>query len=246
VSDGGFRAGEQTGCNPQPRLAPWSIHGAGRRQDDTDMDESYQSRNGRSRSGWWRGLLTGGVLGIVAIAGVGTMLFGCSSKEVKSYYVDDYLAALDHYHGVSDAEVIERGVRRFTETLGDLTVADLRQRVEATYADDLYFNDTFKTLRRLDELAPYLAETGEKVSQSRVDVLSHVADGEDVYVRWVMDFTFSAAGREIDSRSIGLSHLRFDDSGRIVLHQDFWDSADGFYSNLPFVGGLLHRVRKQL
>jgi len=174
------------------------------------------------------------------------MLFGCASKQVKSYYVDDYLQALQDHRGSDDGEIIARGVERFAATLGDFTVTDLRQQVESLYADELYFNDTFKTLRSIDELAPYLQETGETVTSSTVEVLSHSQDGEDVYVRWVMDFAFRAAGKNIESRSLGISHLRFNESGEIILHQDFWDSNDGFYSNLPFVGGLLHRVRNKL
>lgn len=174
------------------------------------------------------------------------MLFGCASKQVKSYYADDYLQALESLHGVDDSALIARGVERFAATLGDFTITDLRQRVEALYADDLYFNDTFKTLRSVNELAPYLQETGENVTSSTVKILSHSQDGEDVYVRWLMDFAFSAAGKDIESRSLGISHLRFNADGEIILHQDFWDSNDGFYSNLPFVGGLLHRVRNKL
>jgi hypothetical protein len=39
-----------------------------------------------------------------------------------------------------------------------------------------------------------------------------------------------------------MTHLRFDESGRVVLHQDFWDSAAGLYRNLPVVGYVLKLV----
>lgn len=206
--------------------------------------DSKHTNSGRKR--FLHGLLAGGALTFILITGASLMLFGCASKQVKSYYADDYLQALQTHRGSDDSEVIARGVERFAATLGDFTITDLRQQVESLYADELYFNDTFKTLRSIDELAPYLQETGETVTSSTVEVLSHSQDGEDVYVRWVMDFAFRAAGKNIESRSLGISHLRFNESGEIILHQDFWDSNDGFYSNLPFVGGLLHRVRNKL
>lgn len=215
------------------------------------MSESYQTEGhekptNSTRQSFLRGLVAGGLCTLVLITGASLMLFGCASKQVKSYYVDDYLQALQEHHGVTDSDLINRGVEQFAATLGDFTVSDLRQQVESLYADKLYFNDTFKTLRSIDELAPYLQETGETVTTSSVEVLSHTQDGEDVYVRWVMDFAFKAAGKDIESRSLGMSHLRFNSNGEIVMHQDFWDSNDGFYSNLPFIGGMLHRVRKKL
>lgn len=215
------------------------------------MSKSYQTTDhqehtNRAKKRFLSGLVAGSVLTFMLITGTSFMLFGCASKQVKSYYADEYLQALQTYRGVDDSEIISGGVERFAATLGDFTITDLREQVESLYADELYFNDTFKTLRSIDELAPYLQETGETVISSKVEVLSHSQDGEDVYVRWVMDFAFKAAGKNIESRSLGISHLRFNENGEVILHQDFWDSNDGFYSNLPFVGGLLHRVRNKL
>ena len=40
----------------------------------------------------------------------------------------------------------------------------------------------------------------------------------------------------------GLSQLRFDDQGRIVLHQDFWNPSAGIYQHLPLLGPAIRFV----
>jgi hypothetical protein len=40
----------------------------------------------------------------------------------------------------------------------------------------------------------------------------------------------------------GISQLRFDKQGRIVLHQDFWNPAAGIYGYLPVLGPAIRYV----
>ena len=48
------------------------------------------------------------------------------------------------------------------------------------------------------------------------------------------------------ARSVGISHLRFDGDGKIVLHRDYWDAAGGLYEYLPVVGGLIRWIKGRL
>ena len=57
---------------------------------------------------------------------------------------------------------------------------------------------------------------------------------------------FSAKGRDIHSVSIGMTQLRFNDEGKIILHQDYWDGAEGFYQHLPYIGYFVRKVRDSL
>ncbi len=194
----------------------------------------------------WKIVTLSSSVSILATIGLLLALSGCASKQVRSYYADDYLQATERWQGTDNQAVINQGIQQFSDTLGDFTQSELRSKVERLYADQLYFNDTFKTFTNLSELAHYLEETGENVTSSQVRLLSHTIDGQDVYIRWLMDFAFSASGKDIQSRSLGMTHVRFNEQGEIILHQDFWDSTDGFFSHLPIVGGVVHRIRNKL
>lgn len=159
-------------------------------------------------------------------------------------FIEPYENALRDLPGSTQA--VDLGLERFKATYKDLTDPRLPQMIRETYAESLFFNDTLHTFHRIDDLAEYMTRTGAGLSESLVSVQQVVRDGPDVYVRWTMEFKTRAVRRDIHSRSIGISHLRFDEEGRVVLHQDFWDSGHGLYMHLPFVGFAVRRARKAL
>ena len=158
--------------------------------------------------------------------------------------IDDYELALASHPG--SVEGIEKGLVAFESGFGDLTSPDLATRMNALYAPSIYFNDTLHVFRQRDELVDYLARTGAGLSESRVEVRQVVTDGADVFIRWQMTFKTRAAGKDIHSDSIGMTHLRFNPDGQVVLHQDFWDSGHGLYAHLPVVGFIVRRARARL
>jgi len=174
------------------------------------------------------------------------ILSGCSNRggATPLIDVDAYEQALKEFPGSTLA--IETGLERFQATFHDLTAPDIADRFRATYAESLFFNDTLHTIEQLDNLADYMHRTGAGLHESTVDVHQILRDGSDVFVRWTMEFKTRAAGRNIYSRSIGMTHLRFDDDGRVVLHQDFWDSGHALYAQLPFVGFAVRRARSAM
>ena len=163
---------------------------------------------------------------------------------MPDFTVSDYESALNAHRG--DVEGIEFGLESFRESYSDLTQADLGKRIENLYAERLYFNDTVHTFHTRDELRDYLVRTGEGLEESSVEIRQVVQDEEDVFVRWTMEFRTRVAGKKIHSHSIGITQLRFDEQGRIVFHQDFWDSGSALYAHLPFVGFAVRSARSRM
>jgi len=155
-----------------------------------------------------------------------------------------YEAALDRFPG--STESIDTGLDAFVAGYGNLAHENLRARISELYAEQLYFNDTIHTYTSRDELVAYLGKTGDALDESIVEVKQVMRDGNDVFVRWSMDFKLRAVGREIHSRSIGMTHLRFNERGQILVHQDFWDSGHALYAKLPVVGWFIRRAHSQM
>lgn len=155
--------------------------------------------------------------------------------------VEAYHQALEDLSG-SDAAA-DRGVAAFRQIFSDLTRDDLAERIGELYAEDIYFNDTVHVFHKRWELVDYMARTGQQLEHNSIDVHKVIRDGSDVYLRWEMTFITRAAGKRVESHSIGMTHLRFNEQGRIVLHQDFWDSASALYAHLPVVGFFMRRAQ---
>ena len=178
------------------------------------------------------------MLRIVFFASSLIVLCACGGPEMNNKnYPELYLDALKNTEGaVYNPDAI---AENFQSVFANLASDDLQSRVEATYAADLYFNDTLKTMRTRSDLVAYLRDTGEKLDQLDVEILSAFRDDSDIYLRWRMDMSFRAVGKRIATRTVGMSHLRVNDDGKVIMHQDFWDGAEGIYRELPLIGAML-------
>jgi len=171
-------------------------------------------------------------------------LWLASRPAVPKPYVEAYHRALARHPGHEAG--IEAGLAEFEAVYGDLTHPRIGARIAGLYAEDLYFNDSLRTFGEREALVDYMERTSRHLAESKVRIESVSRAGPDVYVRWSMRFRATAMGRTIESESIGMSHLRFDEQGRIVVHQDFWDAAAGLYRYLPVVGYGLDLVGRRI
>lgn len=178
----------------------------------------------------------------VVLACVGAWVI--TRPAVPKSLVPGYQDALEQFPGTTES--IAQGLKDFETAYQNLADEHLADRVHSLYAENLYFNDTLHTFTTREQLAGYMGATSESLNSSSIRIDQIMQDGGDVWVRWTMHFESSAGGRIIQSDSIGMSHLRFNEKGQIVLHQDFWDAASGLYRNLPVVGYILDQADRRL
>lgn len=171
------------------------------------------------------------------------VLAGCAGRD-KTSYVSAYQEASIRISGVAIENMAP--VERFKAVYADLKGPNLGDRINAAYAETLYFNDTLHTFGDRAELSKYLRETAERVESVEVEVDRVMIDGADVWLKWRMNTRARALGRSMQANTIGMTHLRFDDNGKVVLHQDYWDSTEGVFSHIPFIGGLVRWTRNRL
>ena len=198
----------------------------------------------------------------VLVPGVKTILFlttavlvaGCSAQAVsesEGAYPQVYRTLSENHEKIGSSEADKQNISRqkfadFIQAHKDLKAPDMAQHIEAAYAEELYFNDTLKTLISRDSLVDYLKQTAERVDYNRVQIEDIIDSGENYYVRWTMQTGFSVFGRSIETESIGMSHIRLDDQGKINFHQDFWDNTEGFFRHIPVVGYLIGKTKQRL
>ncbi|NVJ66794.1 MAG: nuclear transport factor 2 family protein [Gammaproteobacteria bacterium] len=162
---------------------------------------------------------------------------------MKNQRTDEFLRIIE---SIPSSEVVTNPKEKFLSLFGDFKRSTTEDVIRSLYAEEFYFNDTFKTFRNRDELSEYLQETANNVDLTTVDILDVSKSETDYYLRWVMHMKFTAKGKEVDSRSIGMTQIRFNDEGKVILHQDYWDGAEGFYQHLPIVGYIVTKIKSSL
>lgn len=180
---------------------------------------------------------------IILLLGSTYLLQSCSSVP-DTDYISSYQSANTETAESASSEAINIAV--FTSLYENLDSPDLKTYIQAAYAKELYFNDTLNTHRTLDTLTPYLLQTGEHLIDYDFTVVQSFQDGNHVLAKWTMDMTFEMLGKRVRSQSIGISELKFNSDGKIIFHQDFWDSTEGIHKHIPYLGYWVKKARNKL
>ena len=209
-----------------------------------------QNMSPRTIPGWGDrpGAATAGLVALAAL-----LLAACSAAPRGGAEAAwrEYLETLGQLE--SAGETLQPGsteerlaVDRFQSLLADYTAPDFTSRLREVYAEDVFFNDTLKTLHGVDEVAKHFAATAAALESGTVEFVDLVAEDGDYYFRWVMTMRFKRLDDGAPKLSVGMTHVRFDGAGRVVLHQDFWDSTGGLFEHVTGLGWMLRRAKARL
>ena len=177
---------------------------------------------------------------ILSILLISLSLNACSNVDQKA--LQDYLAIAPANPDVMKNKKIQPLIKLYNQ----IKLISLAEQLNDTYADKIFFNDTLVTLHNRKELQKYLEHTQKNLDSMSFEVLDVQEKGNDVFIRWTMHTQFTVMGQSSDVQSIGMSHLRFNNEGKIILHQDYWDSMQGFYQHIPIIGGVLQWIKSGL
>jgi hypothetical protein len=138
-------------------------------------------------------------------------------------------------------------IENFKEFFSSFAADRIDKLLSKTYASDIYFNDTLKTIRGIKDLAHYLKDSADAVQDCRVEVLEVTRTvNNDHYFRWKMMIRFKRFKKGQDTWTVGMSHLRFNAEGLVVYHQDYWNATDGIFRHIPVLGTMINAVIKRL
>jgi steroid delta-isomerase len=115
-------------------------------------------------------------------------------------------------------------------------------RVRRLCAPDIRFVDPFNDLTGVERLEALLVHMFQTLESPRF-VVDDRAMGKDAgYLRW--RFFATLRGRPISLE--GMSEVRFDAAGKVILHRDHWDASTQVYGRIPVLGAAIRLVRKRL
>ena len=177
------------------------------------------------------------------------MLGGCDRhKEV--HVVETYAEAMERTGAgatvAPESAVESEALARVQEFLSEMTAERIRSDIRDVYAPDVFMNDTLRTLEGVDEVEEYLLETVARTSFVRVRFDDVARSGGDYYLRWFMAYQSDRINGGDVVESIGMTHIRFDAAGRVILHQDYWDSGDGLFGRVPVVGWMIRSLKARM
>jgi len=169
-------------------------------------------------------------------------LMSASANEAVSSF-QQALEQTEKVQGPERGSCTEQaGIRRFQDFLAHLDEKTAREDTEKVYAPDAYLNDTLKTIHGASAIRDYFIKTAKGLDSMTVTFDDLAVSGRNYYFRWTMDTRMKNLARGKNVRTIGITMVRFDGEGRVILHQDFWDSAQGVWEHVPVMGGVIRWI----
>ncbi len=186
----------------------------------------------------------------VTVAGLGVLIMtGCTSKS-KDRSPDWALntAAVERMQTrptfAAGSETEADALQRFNAFYEEYTYDAIKAGVRGLYAEDAWFGDPFHIVEGIDEIEHYFLVMAEPVERCTFTVDSVQRSGDEYFARWTMELESKAAKGEL-IKTIGISHVKFNQDGKIIFQQDYWDSS-AMLDRLPIVGYWTRLVKDRI
>ena len=183
----------------------------------------------------------------VLVGCLGLMTGGCANVQSPSTteveYPAQYRQALVDFP--ASADLAPETIARFVDFLSGLGQPSSGAEAASLYASDLHFSDALMVTRDKQAVVDHFSRLSDAGTRVTVEMHQTLQNGGDVYLIWSMQARFTPLRKEVVSDTLGVTHVRFNDKGQVVLHQDFWDSGLGFYAHIPVLGAGVRAVARR-
>jgi hypothetical protein len=170
-----------------------------------------------------------------------------SPTQGSSPAFQDAINATASVQGPPQGSAAEKdAISRFEKFLGHLDEKTAREDTEKVYAPGAFLNDTLKTLHGSPAIRDYFIKTAQGLESMTVSFDDVAVSGRNYYFRWTMDTRMKHLAKGKTVRTIGVTLVRFDPHGRVLLHQDFWDSAQGVWDHVPVLGTVIRWIQSRI
>jgi len=135
----------------------------------------------------------------------------------------------------------KEAVARFVDFYRVFSAEVIKKSLRGLYAKDAYFRDGFKEVVGIEAMEDYFLNSAEGVSSCTFDIREMAVHEGNYYFRWVMDLSMKRSPDD-PIRTVGMSHVRFNRSGKVSFHQDYWDTG-AVYEKIPVMGMVIRWIK---
>lgn len=123
-----------------------------------------------------------------------------------------------------------------------------KERIEALsgglYADGAWFRDGIREVKGLPGIKAYFVGSCDAIDLCVFDIQDVVAQRGEYCFRWVMRLTLKRDRGKVMVVP-GMSHVRFNPEGKVIFHQDYWDTSV-ILEPVPVLGALVRWIKRRI
>jgi hypothetical protein len=179
------------------------------------------------------------------------IILACSTSACASRSGSDNLSYPAAYRAAlietqQSAPVREEDLELFIKFLESIGTPGSAQAASELYSENIHFSDALILTTEKQVIVKHFSDLEAAGNKVKVTMHQKILSGNDIFLVWSMEARFTPIRKEMISDSLGVTHLRFDENGRVILHQDFWDSTEGFFRHIPVLGSVVNSVKRRV
>jgi limonene-1,2-epoxide hydrolase len=114
------------------------------------------------------------------------------------------------------------------------------------YSEDVRFVDPVHEITGLVALRDYFAGLYESITAVSFDFTERISSPGKSFVEWKMQFSHPKLARGATITLSGVSHLQFNEDGRVCYHRDYFDLGEMLYEHIPLLGKMVLYCKRRL
>ena len=177
-------------------------------------------------------------------------MIGCAAgNNQEGYGMENYNRALEKTDPQKsgtiqpDSEIEKQAVERFKSFYAVFSADIIKKDVRNLYAGNAYFRDGYQEVQGRDAIESYFLKSAETIHECTFDIQDVSVHDGNYYFRWVMHLT-TKRWKDEPITTVGMSHVRFDRTGLVTFHQDYWDTSV-IYEKVPIMGSVIRWIKRQ-
>ncbi|HOJ13821.1 MAG TPA: nuclear transport factor 2 family protein [Deltaproteobacteria bacterium] len=191
---------------------------------------------------------TGRHAGFVMLAGM-LVAAGCAGATGSHDVTITYRALEDTDRGRIEhvehgSQVEQDAIERFKEFYRIFSAERIAASMERVYAENAYFEDGLRQVRGRERIKEYFLSTTSAFTECTFDIKDMAYSQGNYYFRWIMHLRLK---RDPDHpmEQPGMSHVRFDEQGRVVFHHDYWETL-ALFERFPVIGRVIRFIKSRI
>ena len=122
-------------------------------------------------------------------------------------------------------------VKKYIDLFNKLSTDNINE-FDNLISKDIIFVDPFNNIKGINSFKNIFYHMFENIKEPRFVILDYSIIKQRVFLKWKMTFIAFKSLQTIE----GMSELILNDAGKVVSHTDYWDSLNGLFVKIPFIG----------
>jgi len=127
--------------------------------------------------------------------------------------------------------MVKTVVKKYIYLFSNLSIDNINE-FDDIISKDIIFIDPFNNIKGIDAFKNIFHHMFKNIKEPKFFILDYSINKQRVFLKWKMTFFAFKSLQTIE----GMSEIVLNDAGKVASHIDYWDSLNGIFIKIPFIG----------